>query len=145
MAKYTNKLLLVLLIVLCSSNAISDDHIIIATLDGKYQEYVDGYFVVGKKYKNNKRRSHLYTPQVNTDYVEHGIASWDGPGFHGKKTANGSQYDAYSKYTAAHTTLPLPSVVKVTNLENGKAIEVVVNDRGPYPSVKGKYKSKRNY
>jgi rare lipoprotein A (peptidoglycan hydrolase) len=60
-----------------------------------------------------------------------GIASWYGPWFRGRLTANGEIFDD-TKLTAAHRTLPLASKVKVTNLENGKSIEVTVNDRGPY-------------
>ncbi|MDX8384313.1 MAG: septal ring lytic transglycosylase RlpA family protein [Ghiorsea sp.] len=64
-------------------------------------------------------------------YDETGMASWYGEDFHGKKTANGETYDMY-EMTAAHTTLPLPSTVLVTNLENGKQVKVRVNDRGPF-------------
>jgi len=60
-----------------------------------------------------------------------GIASWYGPGFHGKATASGEIYDQ-NDLTAAHQTLPLGSKVLVTNLENGRAIEVSINDRGPF-------------
>lgn len=60
-----------------------------------------------------------------------GIASWYGPGFHGKPTASGVIYDQ-NDLTAAHQTLPLGSRVLVTNLQNGKAIEVTINDRGPF-------------
>lgn len=60
-----------------------------------------------------------------------GIASWYGPGFHGKATASGSIYDQ-NDLTAAHQTLPLGTRVMVTNLENGKAAEITVNDRGPF-------------
>jgi rare lipoprotein A len=60
-----------------------------------------------------------------------GKASWYGPGFGGKKTASGAVFDD-DKFTAAHKTLPLGSRVKVTNLTNGKAVEVEINDRGPY-------------
>jgi len=72
-----------------------------------------------------------YPLASGADYDETGIASWYGDKFHGKKTANGEIYDMHAM-TAAHTTLPIPSVVRVTNLENGKAIEVRVNDRGPF-------------
>ncbi len=65
------------------------------------------------------------------DYQEIGIASWYGPGFHGEKTSNGEIYDQKS-ISAAHKNLPLPSYVKVTNLENNKSIVVRVNDRGPF-------------
>ena len=64
-------------------------------------------------------------------YQEVGTASWYGPGFHGNKTSNGEYYDQKG-YTAAHKNLPLPSYVKVTNLENGKMVIVRVNDRGPF-------------
>jgi rare lipoprotein A len=60
-----------------------------------------------------------------------GIASWYGPGFHGKATASGAVYNQYD-LTAAHQTLPLGSRVMVTNLENGKTTEVLINDRGPF-------------
>lgn len=66
-------------------------------------------------------------------YREEGVASWYGTKFHGNKTANGEIYDLYLA-TAAHRSLPIPSYVKVTNLENGRAITVRVNDRGPFHS-----------
>ena len=68
-------------------------------------------------------------------YVEQGIASWYGGDFHGRLTASGAVYDQF-KLTAAHRLLPLGSVVRVTNAENGRAVEVVINDRGPY--IKGR-------
>lgn len=64
-------------------------------------------------------------------YSKRGIASWYGQKFHGRKTSNGEIYDMYGM-TAAHTTLPIPSFVRVTNLDNGKSIVVRVNDRGPF-------------
>ena len=64
-------------------------------------------------------------------YLEIGTASWYGPGFHGNKTSNGEVYNQKG-YSAAHKNLPLPSYLKVTNLENGKAVIVRVNDRGPF-------------
>jgi rare lipoprotein A len=63
--------------------------------------------------------------------VHVGVASWYGPRFSGKKTASGDTFDE-TKLTAAHKTLPLGSRAKVINLKNGKSIEVVINDRGPY-------------
>ena len=60
-----------------------------------------------------------------------GMASWYGPGFHGRKTASGERFNQ-NKLTAAHRKLPLGSEVKVTNLENGRTITVEINDRGPY-------------
>ena len=72
-----------------------------------------------------------YKPAEQFAGTEVGVASWYGPGFHGRTTANGERYDMYA-FTAAHKTLQLPSVVRVKNLENGKAVIVRVNDRGPY-------------
>jgi rare lipoprotein A len=63
--------------------------------------------------------------------VETGMASWYGPGFHGKRTSNGEIYDQYD-LTAAHQTLPLGTRVAVTNLQNGRQVEVRINDRGPF-------------
>jgi len=64
-------------------------------------------------------------------YREKGIASWYGTKFHGRRTSSGEPYDMF-KMTAAHKTLPLPSYVRVTNLDNGKSVVVRVNDRGPF-------------
>ena len=66
-----------------------------------------------------------------TSYQEVGMASWYGPGFHGNKTSNGERYNQKG-FSAAHKNLPLPSYLKVTNLQNGKAVVVRVNDRGPF-------------
>jgi len=72
-----------------------------------------------------------YYPAVDYDYVETGIASWYGPKFHGRPTANGEVFDM-NGLSAAHRTLPLPSMVRVTNLENGRSMKLRVNDRGPF-------------
>lgn len=64
-------------------------------------------------------------------YKERGRASWYGTKFHGKKTSSGEPYDMFAM-TAAHKTLPLPTFVRVTNLDNGKSVVVRVNDRGPF-------------
>lgn len=72
-----------------------------------------------------------YFPQNYDDYEETGVASWYGDDFHGKLTANGEIYNM-DEMTAAHQTLPLPSMVRVTNLRNGKTAIVRVNDRGPF-------------
>ncbi|MCI0429211.1 MAG: septal ring lytic transglycosylase RlpA family protein [Rhodospirillales bacterium] len=72
-----------------------------------------------------------YYPAVDYGYAETGIASWYGPDFHGLATANGETYDM-NALTAAHRTLPMPSMVRVTNLENGRQIALRVNDRGPF-------------
>ena len=64
-------------------------------------------------------------------YKERGVASWYGKRYHGKKTSIGEYYDMYSM-TGAHTTLPIPCYVRVTNTENGKSVIVRINDRGPF-------------
>lgn len=85
-------------------------------------------YKIGKPYQVN---GIWYYPKADYRYNETGIASWYGPGFHGKRTANGEVYDE-NGLTAAHKTLPMPSMVRVTNLENGRSIQVRVNDRGPF-------------
>jgi len=72
-----------------------------------------------------------YYPKDDQNYDQTGIASWYGHPFHGQATANGETYDMDS-LSAAHQTLPLPSYVRVTNLENGRSLVVKVNDRGPF-------------
>jgi rare lipoprotein A len=87
-----------------------------------------GIYKVGNPYQIDNI---WYYPREQPDYDETGIASWYGPDFYGKYTANGELYDG-SQLTAAHRTLPMPVNVRVTNLDNGKSIIVRVNDRGPY-------------
>lgn len=73
-----------------------------------------------------------YTPIAPTEsFKERGIASWYGKKFHGQRTSSGEVYDMYSM-TAAHPTLPIPSYARVTNVSNGKAVVVRINDRGPF-------------
>jgi rare lipoprotein A len=72
-----------------------------------------------------------YRPAEDFAYDEAGIASWYGEDFHGKYTANGEIYDL-NAMTAAHRTLPMPTIVQVTNLDNGRTVELRVNDRGPF-------------
>ncbi|MBO7381657.1 MAG: septal ring lytic transglycosylase RlpA family protein [Neisseriaceae bacterium] len=67
----------------------------------------------------------------NAPMVQEGTASWYGGKFHGRKTASGERFNTYD-LTAAHRTLPMHSLVKVTNLSNGKSVVVRINDRGPY-------------
>ena len=74
-----------------------------------------------------------YYPSEDYSYVEEGTASWYGADFHGKRTANGDRYDM-NALTATHPTLPLPSIVNVTNLENGRSVKLTINDRGPFKS-----------
>ncbi len=83
---------------------------------------------MGDPYRVN---GETYVPSYQPNYSETGQASWYGPGFHGKSTANGEPFDQHD-LTAAHRTLPMPSMVRVTNLDNGRSIIVRVNDRGPF-------------
>jgi len=87
-----------------------------------------GQYKVGNPYQID---GVWYYPAVDYDYRETGIASWYGPQFHGRTTANGELFDM-NDITAAHRTLPMPSFVRVTNLENGRSLVLRVNDRGPY-------------
>jgi len=87
-----------------------------------------GVYKVGQPYQIDNV---WYYPREQPDYDETGIASWYGPTFYGKHTANGEMYDG-NQLTAAHKTLPMPVNVRVTNLDNGKSLVVRVNDRGPY-------------
>jgi rare lipoprotein A len=80
------------------------------------------YDVFGRRY---------YVLASGAGFVERGVASWYGPGFHKIRTSSGEPYDMYAM-TAAHRTLPLPAYVRVTNLENGRSVVVRVNDRGPF-------------
>ncbi len=91
------------------------------------EKYV-GQYKVGNPYQIEDI---VYYPQVYEYYEEVGKASWYGDDFHGRATANGEKYNL-GAMTAAHQTLPLPSMVRVTNLDNGKSAIVRVNDRGPF-------------
>lgn len=80
------------------------------------------YTVYGKRY---------YPRRSSDGYRERGVASWYGTKFHGRRTSSGEPYDMYAM-TAAHKTLPLPTYVRVTNLENQRSVVLRVNDRGPF-------------
>lgn len=80
------------------------------------------YEVFGKRY---------FVLASATGFVERGVASWYGPGFHKERTATGDPYDMYAM-TAAHKTLPLPCYARITNLKNGRSVIVRINDRGPF-------------
>tara|TARA_B100001059_G_scaffold168897_1_gene168719 strand:- start:5863 stop:6666 length:804 start_codon:yes stop_codon:yes gene_type:complete len=94
----------------------------------KKEKEIIPYYKVGNPYSINGIQ---YIPKEDPDYFEEGIASWYGPKFDGKLTANGEIFDQYA-VTAAHRTLPIPSLVKVTNLENNRSIVIRINDRGPF-------------
>src|SRR5436309_3859855 len=85
-------------------------------------------YKVGSAYQINGK---WYYPKVDYGYDETGLASWYGEAFDGKATANGEVFHL-NELSAAHKTLPLPSVVEVTNLRNGRSLRLRVNDRGPY-------------
>lgn len=83
---------------------------------------------IGKPYTINGVR---YVPRAEPDYDRTGTASWYGRDFHNRRTASGQHYDM-NAMTAAHTTLPLGTRVKVTNLANGRSVSLTINDRGPF-------------
>lgn len=87
---------------------------------------------VGRAYSVNGR---TYVPHVQPGYDRVGIASWYGRRYHGRRTASGQRYDM-NGHTAAHPTLPFGTRVRVTNLANGRAVALTINDRGPF--VKGR-------
>ena len=87
-----------------------------------------GIYKIGTPYEIE---GEWYYPQEDATYDKTGIASWYGPKFHGRRTANGEIFDM-DLLTAAHPTLPMPVRAKVTNLENGRSVVVRINDRGPF-------------
>lgn len=87
-----------------------------------------GSYRVGKPYWVGGRP---YFPSDNPNYRAEGIASWYGPDFHQRRTANGETFDMHA-ISAAHPTLPMPSYARVSNLANGRSLIVRVNDRGPF-------------
>ncbi len=109
------------------------------------RSYYGGYYEPLKTHRVNNSASmqratmrpytvggRMYYPTVvKTGNIYRGIASWYGPNFHGRRTSNGEWYDMYAM-TAAHKTLPMNTIVKVTNLLNGKSAIVRINDRGPF-------------
>ena len=91
-----------------------------------------GTYKVGQPYQVN---GNWYYPHEDYSYDETGIASWYGADFHDKMTSNGEIYNK-DELTAAHKTLPLPSLARVTNLDNGRSIVVRINDRGPFSGAR---------
>ncbi len=92
------------------------------TSAARHRATMKPYKIRGKRY---------YPRSARVGKVVRGISSWYGPNFHGKYTSNGERYNMY-KRTAAHKTWPMDTMVKVTNLENGKSTIVRINDRGPF-------------
>ncbi len=80
---------------------------------------------------HTKKQTHTYSKKYTAKKSMVGIASYYGPGFHGRKTANGERFNMH-ELTAAHKTLPFNTKVRVTNLSNKKSVIVRINDRGPY-------------
>ena len=109
-----------LIITSCSPNTSYYPH--------KKSPFSGGEYKIGKPYQIEGR---TFYPEESFDYKERGVASWYGPNFHKKKTANGELFDM-NLLTAAHKTLQLPSLVKVTNIENNRSLILRVNDRGPF-------------
>jgi rare lipoprotein A len=111
----------------CSSGVKKNDFRRLSKDDPRNTEY-KGYYKVGKTYTIKGK---TYRPKEVKRYSKIGMASWYGGRNHGKKTANGDIYNK-NMLTAAHKTIPLPALVEVKNLENGKKLILMVNDRGPY-------------
>jgi len=98
------------------------------TPDKTTSQGTTGTYKVGSPYQV---KGTWYYPREQPNYDETGLASWYGPNFNGKKTANGEIFDQ-TTLSAAHKTLPMPVQVRVTNLENGRQLVLRVNDRGPF-------------
>jgi rare lipoprotein A len=111
-----------------SSKVLSDKYSQRVVAEGETVPKGGGGYKVGQPYTINGQ---TYYPSENPAYRAEGIASWYGPDFHGRLTANGEIFDMHG-ISAAHPTMPLPSYARVTNLDNGRSIIVRVNDRGPY-------------
>lgn len=90
------------------------------------------HYKIGEPYQI---KGQTYYPREDYSYDETGIASWYGQDFDGERTANGEIYNK-DELTAAHKTLPLPTLARVTNLDNGKSIVVRINDRGPFSGTR---------
>lgn len=102
------------------------------TLRAKSQQGLTGQHVRAKRGKSYVVKGVRYTPFSSvSEFTEVGEASWYGPGFHGRKTANGERYNQ-NELTAAHKELPINSVVRVTHEVTGKSVVVRINDRGPF-------------
>ncbi len=120
--------LAVLLAGVLALNACAETQFLISTAKRLDQGGPAGGYKIGSPYQVG---GVWYYPKVDYGYDETGVASWYGPQFHDRRTANGEVFDM-NAISAAHKTLPLPSFVTVTNLENGRRLNVRVNDRGPY-------------
>ena len=120
---YKYKYILLIFLLIISSCTPSNKNFSI-----KKSPFSGGQYKVGEPYQIENK---IFYPKESFDYLESGVASWYGPNFHGKKTANGEIFNM-NLLTAAHKTLQLPSLVKVTNIENNRSVVLRVNDRGPF-------------
>ena len=134
-------MLLALGVALAGCSSKSEKHAALDPFAGKGSPYYKGTGKipwgggrnqVGQPYQVAGR---WFTPKVQPNYDKTGVASWYGEAFNRRKTSNGEWFDM-GRLTAAHATLPLPSYVKVTNLENGREVIVRVNDRGPFVNTR---------
>ena len=123
---YNMRIVLVIFVVLLGS--CSETSFVINSAKRLVDLNEKSIYKIGKPYQINGL---WYYPEVDYSYDEIGIASWYGPNFHGKKTANGEIYNQ-NELTAAHKTLPMPTIVEVINLENDLKLRVRINDRGPF-------------
>ena len=126
-----NKIILVTLLLTlfgCSSEQIKNT----STTSTSSTEYsaVRKHATLSVNAQDEQNSDENLLPRISR-YLKKGIASWYGPGFHGKKTATGEIFDMYAM-TAAHKTLPIPSYAQITNLTNHRSIIVRINDRGPF-------------
>jgi len=103
-------------------------HPVVGPTPGQMPNGAGGRYKVGAPYEVG---GVWYAPKEEPGYNQEGFATWYGASHHLKTTANGEVFDRYA-LSGAHTTLPLPSIVEVTNLENGRAVQVRLNDRGPF-------------
>ena len=122
------RVLLLVFLAICLTNCKTK----LSTCKNSYDNSYNGSVKVGAPYKV---KNITYSPELDASYNEIGQASWYGGGFHCEKTANGEYFNKH-QFSAAHRTLPMPSVAKVTNLANGKSVKVIINDRGPF--IKGR-------
>lgn len=151
--KYVSPILIVCSLSSCNMHADNKTHVkvskyhkafdVLENTEGEnsldYEKHVQGKFMLGNDDKKPLNASSKFLNNANIDinYAETGYASFYAHSFHGRKTANGAIYDE-NEYTAAHRTLPMPSVVRVINRENQRSVLVVVTDRGPYKGGKSR-------
>lgn len=109
----------------------TDNYDAAAASDALLEETAENGPDISHKYQYKVRGKQYKVFKSGKNFQQIGTASWYGPGFHGKKTANGERYNMHAM-TAAHKTLPLGTKVQVTNLSNGRKIIVRINDRGPF-------------